>query len=134
VPAPRRIAVAAAVLAVAFAPGAAVAQTGAGDEQYSDPFAESPAPKPKPKPKPTAPAQQQGGGASGSGGSASGSGSAAGGGSASGSGSAAGAAASGSARRELPRTGSNLLPLVILGLALVAIGLLLRRRAGRARE
>ena len=39
VPAPRRIAAVAVSLAVALAPAAARAQDGAGDEQYTDPFA-----------------------------------------------------------------------------------------------
>ena len=57
VPAPRRIAAVAVSLAVALAPAAASAQDGAGDQQYTDPFAGQS--QPKPKPKPTAPAQQQ---------------------------------------------------------------------------
>ena len=57
VPAPRRIAALAVSLAVALAPAAARAQDGAGDQQYTDPFAGQS--QPKPKPKPTAPAQQQ---------------------------------------------------------------------------
>jgi LPXTG-motif cell wall-anchored protein len=119
VPARRRIAALAAILAVAAAPGVALAQNGAGDEQYSDPFQTTPAPKattkPKPTPaqpvphqqvqsqqqpdpQPTATATQTGGGG------------------------------------ELPRTGLDLAPLALAGLALVAAGLLLRRRAGHGRD
>jgi translation initiation factor IF-2 len=129
VPAPRRIAAAAVTIAVAFAPGAAVAQNGAGDEQYEDPFSEQPQPAPKPKPKPKkaqpspaqpaphqqlpsqaqdAPATQQ----------------------------ADPQVASGAQPApggELPRTGLDLVPLALAGVALVAAGLLLRRRAGHGR-
>ena len=59
VPAPRRIAAVAASLAVALAPAAARAQDGAGDEQYTDPFAGQSQPKPKPKPTAPAPAAAQ---------------------------------------------------------------------------
>ncbi|MEN3283684.1 MAG: hypothetical protein V7607_4824 [Solirubrobacteraceae bacterium] len=118
-PARRRIAALAATLAVAAAPGGALAQNGAGDEQYSDPFQTAPAPKattkPKPTPvqpvphqqvqsqqqpdpQPTATATQTGGGG------------------------------------ELPRTGLDLAPLALAGLALVAAGLLLRRRAGHGSD
>jgi LPXTG-motif cell wall-anchored protein len=122
VPAPRRIAAVAVSTALLLAPAAAHAQNGAGDEQYTDPFAnqsQQPA-KPKPKPQP-APAQQtttqqqttpsttpQ----------------------------AAPNAAqqpapqtTTSAGSELPRTGFDVIPLVLVGLALVAAGLLLRRRS-----
>jgi LPXTG-motif cell wall-anchored protein len=127
VPAPRRIAAAAVTIAVAFAPGAAVAQNGAGDEQYEDPFSEQPqtAPKPKPKKAQPSPAQpaphqqlpsqaqdapttQQ----------------------------ADPQVASGAQPApggELPRTGLDLVPLALAGVALVAAGLLLRRRAGHGR-
>src|SRR5919197_1157903 len=118
VPARRRIAAVAATLAVAIAPGAALAQNGgAGDEQYVDPFQTQSAPKPTTKPKPTpvkpvphqqvqtpqpqpapAPSAQTG------------------------------------AVRELPRTGLDLAPLVAVGIALVAAGLLLRRRPRRGGE
>src|SRR3954468_13348553 len=53
VPAPPPITALAATLAVAAAPGIALAQNGAGDEQYSDPFQTTPAPKATTKPKPT---------------------------------------------------------------------------------
>jgi LPXTG-motif cell wall-anchored protein len=117
VPARRRIAALAAILAVAVAPGVALAQNGAGDEQYEDPFQTTPAPKattkPKPtpvqpvphqqvqtqqEPQPTATATQTGGGG------------------------------------ELPRTGLDLAPLVLAGIALVAAGLVLRRRAGHGSD
>jgi LPXTG-motif cell wall-anchored protein len=113
----------AACLAVALVPGVALAQNGAGDEQYADPFSNQsqPAPKPKPKPKTPAepvphqqveqqPAQPQ-------------------------------AAKSPSQQTaplasggELPRTGLNLVPLALVGVALVAAGLALRRRAGHGRN
>jgi LPXTG-motif cell wall-anchored protein len=115
VPDRRCIAVVAAIAAVALAPGAALAQTGAGDEQYQDPFSgnSQPAPKAKPKPKPapvqpvphqqlpskqTLPATQS--------------------------------------PSELPRTGLDLLPLTLAGVGLVAAGLLLlvRRRASDGRH
>jgi LPXTG-motif cell wall-anchored protein len=117
VPARRRIAALAAILAVAVAPGVALAQNGAGDEQYEDPFQTTPAPKattkPKPtpvqpvphqqvqtqqQPQPTATTTQTGGGG------------------------------------ELPRTGLDLAPLVLAGIALVAAGLVLRRRAGHGSD
>lgn len=117
VPARRRIAALAAILAVAVAPGVALAQNGAGDEQYEDPFQTTPAPKattkPKPtpvqpvphqqvqtqqEPQPTATTTQTGGGG------------------------------------ELPRTGLDLAPLVLAGIALVAAGLVLRRRAGHGSD
>jgi LPXTG-motif cell wall-anchored protein len=117
VPARRRIAALAATLAVAAAPGVALAQNGAGDEQYEDPFQTTPAPKattkPKPtpvqpvphqqvqtqqQPQPTATATQTGGGG------------------------------------ELPRTGLDLAPLALAGIALVAAGLVLRRRAGHGSD
>jgi LPXTG-motif cell wall-anchored protein len=122
VPAPHRIAAAAVTLAVALAPATALAQNGAGDEQYTDPFAngsQQPA-KPKPKPKPTpvqpvphqqvqssptttqqaAPSTQQATQSSG----------------------------------QLPRTGFDLIPLALVGVALVAAGLVLRRRAAHGRD
>lgn len=117
VPARRRIAALAAILAVAAAPGVALAQNGAGDEQYEDPFQTTPAPKattkPKPtpvqpvphqqvqtqqQPQPTATTTQTGGGG------------------------------------ELPRTGLDLAPLALAGIALVAAGLVLRRRAGHGSD
>jgi LPXTG-motif cell wall-anchored protein len=117
VPARRRIAALAAILAVATAPGVALAQNGAGDEQYEDPFQTTPAPKATTKPKPTpvqpvphqqvqtqqqpqpsATTTQTGGGG------------------------------------ELPRTGLDLAPLALAGIALVAAGLVLRRRAGHGSD
>jgi LPXTG-motif cell wall-anchored protein len=122
VPAPRRIAAVAACLAVALGPGVARAQTGAGDDQYADPFSEQPQPAPKPK-TPVQPvphqqipsqtqtqAQRQAG--------------------------TSPPAPMGSAAQsgELPRTGLNLVPLALGGVALVAAGLALRRRAGHGRD
>jgi LPXTG-motif cell wall-anchored protein len=120
VPARRRIAALAATLAVAAAPGVALAQNGAGDEQYEDPFP-APAPKATTKPKPTPvqpvphqqvqtqqqPAQPQ---------------------------ASAAPSAQTSGGGELPRTGLDLAPLALAGLALVAAGLVLRRRAGHGRD
>ena len=112
----RSLAVAGTVLALL--PAAAAAQS-AGDEQYSDPFQGTQAPKTTPKSKPTPvkpvphqqvqsqtqtqaqqPAAPQP------------------------------AATTGGGSGELPRTGMDLAPLVVVGIALVAAGLLLRRRAG----
>jgi LPXTG-motif cell wall-anchored protein len=131
VPAPHRIAAAAVTLAVALTPATALAQNGAGDEQYTDPFAngsQQPAkPKPKPQPQQTTTQQtttqqqsttpqttaqpqtttQQ----------------------------AAPSAQSSADPKELPRTGFDLIPLALLGVALVAAGLLLlRRRASDGRH
>ena len=122
VPAPRRIAAVAVSLAVALAPAAARAQDGAGDEQYTDPFAGQSQPKPKPKPTPAQPAPQQQGCPP----------------------TAGDAAADGDrcrARRppaatpsELPRTGFDVVPVALLGVALVLAGLALRRRAAHGRD
>jgi LPXTG-motif cell wall-anchored protein len=107
-------------LAVALAPAGARAQDGAGDEQYTDPFAGQPQARPKPKtkptpvqpvphqqlpsqqatPQPTAPAAQQ----------------------------------PAAAPRELPRTGFDVVPLALVGVALVLAGLALRRRAAHGRD
>ena len=120
VPAPRRIAAVAASLAVALAPAAARAQDGAGDQQYTDPFAGQS--QPKPKPKPTAPAQQQtqpaqqqtqpptttpAPAAA----------------------PAATTQQTGASSRELPRTGFDVIPVALVGVALVLAGLALRRRS-----
>ena len=120
VPAPRRIAAVAAALAVALAPAAARAQDGAGDEQYTDPFAGQS--QPKPKPKPTAPAQQQtqpaqqqtqpqtttpAPAAA----------------------PAASTQQTGASSGELPRTGFDVIPVALVGVALVLAGLALRRRS-----
>jgi LPXTG-motif cell wall-anchored protein len=120
VPAPRRIAAVAATFAVALAPAAARAQDGAGDQQYTDPFAGQS--QPKPKPKPTAPAQQQtqpaqqqtqpqttapAPAAA----------------------PAATAQQTGASARELPRTGFDVIPVALVGVALVLAGLALRRRS-----
>jgi LPXTG-motif cell wall-anchored protein len=123
VPAPRRIAVLTVSLAVALAPAAAHAQNGAGDEQYQDPFAggsQQPA-KPKPKPQatpvqpaphqqvqPSQPSTQQ-------------------------TATSAQQPSAGSGG-ELPRTGFDVVPLALVGVVLVAAGLLLRRRAAHGRD
>jgi LPXTG-motif cell wall-anchored protein len=117
VPARRRIAALGATLAVAAAPSVALAQNGAGDEQYVDPFQTNTTPKATPKAKPTpvqpvphqqvqtpAPQTQPSAGTTATGGG------------------------------ELPRTGLDLAPLALLGIALVAAGLLLRRRAGHGSD
>jgi LPXTG-motif cell wall-anchored protein len=116
VPAPRRIAAVAATLAVALAPAAARAQDGAGDQQYTDPFAGQS--QPKPKPKPTAPAQQQTQPAQQQ--------------TTAPAPAAAPAAATqqtGASSRELPRTGFDVIPVALVGVALVLAGLALRRRS-----
>jgi LPXTG-motif cell wall-anchored protein len=101
-------------IAVALAPGTAVAQNGAGDEQYEDPFSEQPqaAPKPKPKkaqPSPAQPAPHQQLPSQDEGVPAT------------------------QQPGELPRTGLDLVPLALAGVALVAAGLVLRRRARHRR-
>jgi LPXTG-motif cell wall-anchored protein len=129
---PRRIAVLGATLALAVHPAAAPAQNGAGDEQYQDPFAGSSAPakKPKPKPAPKAPAtpqtqtqaqsqtqpvpQQQVQSSSGT--------------------SAQGTTTPVQTGSELPRTGFDVVPLAIVGFALVLAGMVLRRRAAHGRD
>ena len=113
VPAPRRIAAVAVSLAVALAPAAASAQDGAGDQQYTDPFAGQS--QPKPKPKPTAPAQQQTQQAAPQ------------------TTTPAPAPAPATQQpaassRELPRTGFDVIPVALVGVALVLAGLALRRR------
>lgn len=109
-------------LAVALAPAGARAQNGAGDEQYTDPFAGQSQPKPKAKPKPTAPQQQaqptqqqatpQ----------------------ATTPAPAAQGQAPAAAPSELPRTGFDVVPVALLGVALVLAGLALRRRAAHGRD
>jgi LPXTG-motif cell wall-anchored protein len=107
-------------LAVALAPAAAVAQNGAGDQQYTDPFANgsTPAAKPKPKPQPaptqqSAPAQQ-----------------------ATPQPTATTSPSPQPVTRtgELPRTGFDVVPVALVGVALVAAGLALRRRAAHGRD
>jgi hypothetical protein len=122
VPAPRRIAALALCLAFALAPAAAHAQNGAGDEQYSDPFAgETTQPKPKPKPTQTQtqPSQQQAPQTTAQQPAAP---------------AAAQAPAATSAPSALPRTGLDLIPVALVGLALVAAGLALRRRGAHGRD
>ena len=116
VPAPRRIAAVAVSLAVALAPAAARAQDGAGDQQYTDPFAGQS--QPKPKPKPTAPAQQQTQPAQQQ--------------TTTPAPAAAPAASTqqtGASSGELPRTGFDVIPVALVGVALVLAGLALRRRS-----
>jgi LPXTG-motif cell wall-anchored protein len=113
-------------LAVALAPAGARAQNGAGDEQYTDPFSGQSQPKPKAKPKPTTvqpvphqqlpskqatpqpatSAQEP----------------------------AMSAQQPAAAQGELPRTGFDVVPVMLLGVALVLAGLALRRRAAHARD
>jgi LPXTG-motif cell wall-anchored protein len=116
VPARRCIAALAATLAVAVAPGVALAQNGAGDEQYEDPFQTTPAPKATTKPKPATvqpvphqqlPEQEQAEPQA-----------------------APAATTQVGGAGELPRTGLDLAPLALVGIALVTAGLVLRRRAG----
>jgi LPXTG-motif cell wall-anchored protein len=116
-----RIAATAAAVAALAVPTVAHAQNGAGDEQYTDPFAnqsQQPAkPKPKPQPvqqtttqqqqtTPSAPSTQQ----------------------AAPSTQQAAAQGTGTTSGQLPRTGYDVVPVAIGGLALVAAGLLLLRR------
>ena len=116
-PARRNIAALGATLAVAAAPGVALAQNGAGDEQYVDPFQTNSTPKATPKAKPTpvqpvphqqlqTPAPQP----------------------------QSSAPTTTTSGGELPRTGLDLAPLALLGVALVATGLLLRRRVGHGSD
>jgi len=116
VPAPRVSAAVAASLAVALAPAAARAQDGAGDQQYTDPFAGQS--QPKPKPKSTTPAQQQTQPAQPQ--------------TTAPAPAAAPAATTqqtGASSRELPRTGFDVIPVALVGVALVLAGLALRRRS-----
>jgi LPXTG-motif cell wall-anchored protein len=124
VPAPHRIAAVVVSLAFALAPAAAHAQNGAGDEQYQDPFAngsQQPAkPKPKPQPAPTqqTTTQQQSTQPS----------------TTQAAPSAQQSTQSTAAPKELPRTGFDVVPVALAGVALVAAGLLLRRRAAHGRD
>jgi LPXTG-motif cell wall-anchored protein len=112
----------AACLAVALGPGVARAQNGAGDDQYADPFSDQsqPAPKPKPKtpvqpvPHQQIPSQQEAQPQTAT--------------------SPPPQTGTAAASGELPRTGLNLVPLALAGVALVAAGLALRRRAGHGRD
>jgi LPXTG-motif cell wall-anchored protein len=119
VPAPRRIAAVAVSLAVALAPVGARAQDGAGDEQYTDPFAGQPQAKPKPRPKP-APAQQQSQPAQQA--------------TPQPTTPAPAAQQPAATPRELPRTGFDVVPGALIGVALVLAGLALRRRAAHGRD
>jgi hypothetical protein len=97
-----------ATLALAAAPGSALAQSGAGDEQYQDPFS----------------GQTSGGGSQGSGGSLS-----QGPPSAAPATAAPATAAHGALPGELARTGTDLRIELAAGIALLIGGLALRRRA-----
>jgi LPXTG-motif cell wall-anchored protein len=119
VPAPRRIAAVAVSLAVALAPVGARAQDGAADEQYTDPFAGQPQAKPKPRPKP-APAQQQSQPAQQA--------------TPQPTTPAPAAQQPAATPRELPRTGFDVVPVALIGVALVLAGLALRRRAAHGRD
>jgi LPXTG-motif cell wall-anchored protein len=113
-----------AAVAVLAAPAVAFAQNGAGDEQYTDPFANQSQPAPKAKPRAQATPRQQ---------------------------APAQAAPQATARTapqptaqapgttgsgaQLPRTGFDVAPVALAGLALLAAGLaLLRRRAVHGRD
>lgn len=116
-PAPRRIAALAVTASLLGSPAAALAQNGAGDEQYSDPFSgTSTTSKPKAKPQaqaaPSATTTQQPAPAPSS---------------------AATSTPSATAQQgagQLPRTGFDVLPLVLLGVALIGTGAVLLRRRG----
>lgn len=123
VPAPRRTATLAITTALALTPATALAQNGAGDEQYSDPFSGQSAPsKPKTQSSPTqvqpAPHQQvpstpQATPAP----------------------TAAVGPSASSSGAQLPRTGADVPPLVLLGVVLLGAGVaLLRRRGAHARR
>jgi LPXTG-motif cell wall-anchored protein len=111
-------------LAVALAPAAAHAQNGAGDEQYTDPFAGQSQPKPKAKPKPASPQQQAQPTQQQATPQATTPAPAA----------QAEAQAPAAAPRELPRTGFDVVPVALIGVALVLAGLALRRRAAHGRD
>jgi LPXTG-motif cell wall-anchored protein len=116
VPARSRTATLAATAMLALSPAAALAQNGAGDQQYSDPFSGQSAPStPKPHASPTqaspAPAQQAQA-------------------SPSVPTTTATAPATGAPAAQLPRTGFDVVPLALLGAALIGAGLLLLRRRG----
>jgi LPXTG-motif cell wall-anchored protein len=117
VPAPRRTAIAAVTAALALSPATALAQNGAGDEQYSDPFSGQSTPsKPKtqsspaqaqPAPHQQVPSTPQAATPS-----------------------AAAAAPTTAAGAQLPRTGYDVLPLALLGVVLLGAGVVLLRRRG----
>lgn len=106
----RRSAVVLVTLALAAAPGAALAQSGAGDEQYQDPFS----------------GQSSGGGSNGSGGSLS---QGPPGATPAQAAPAPATAAHGALPAELARTGADLRVELAAGVALLIGGLALRRRA-----
>jgi LPXTG-motif cell wall-anchored protein len=119
VSAPRRIAALALTIALAAGPATAFAQSGAGDEQYSDPFAAPSAPaKPKPQAAPTqaAPAPAQAAPATTQ--------------SSAPSTATVPAPAATATAAQLPRTGFDVLPLALVGVALIGAGLVLLRRRG----
>lgn len=107
-------------MAPALNPATALAQNGAGDEQYSDPFSGTSTPsRPKPQASPTqvqpVPHQQVQASPQ----------------TAAPAPSAAGAGTgAGSSGDQLPRTGADVLPLAGLGAALIGAGIVLLRRRG----
>jgi LPXTG-motif cell wall-anchored protein len=124
VPASSRIATLVATAALALSPAAALAQNGAGDQQYSDPFAGQSAPS---KPKASTPAQATA--------PATAQTQAAPAPSTTPAAPAAPAAAAPAATSpQLPRTGFDVLPLALLGVALIGAGALLLRRRADARD
>jgi LPXTG-motif cell wall-anchored protein len=124
VSAPLRIIALIVTAALALSPAAALAQNGAGDEQYSDPFSGQPAPsKPKAQSSP-APAQQAPTQAAPSTPQA-----------AAPSTAAPAAGTNSAPAAQLPRTGADVLPLALLGVVLLGAGVaLLRRRGAHARD
>ncbi|MGZ4268996.1 MAG: LPXTG cell wall anchor domain-containing protein [Solirubrobacteraceae bacterium] len=122
-----RIAPLAVAAALLLTPAGALAQSGAGDQQYSDPFSGTSAPSKPKASKPaqsTAPSTQQQQAAPTQTTQSTPAAPA-----------APAPAASAATSAQLPRTGADVLPLALLGLALIGAGvLLLRRRSAHGRE
>jgi LPXTG-motif cell wall-anchored protein len=121
VSAPPRITALLVTSALALSPAAALAQNGAGDEQYSDPFSGSSTPsKPKTQSSPTpaqpAPHQQVPSSPQAT--------------PATPAPTAAFGPAASAPGAQLPRTGADVLPLVLLGVVLLGAGVALLRRRG----